>query len=140
MSATLTPAELAEIRQRAEAATPGPWNAPTDWSHYAVSSGSFRVVESANQNNAHDFTGRDLYGISRTRDAVFITHARTDIPALLAHIAEQDRVIADLRAAVEAAPCAGGCRFGISFSTQGNYSGTGEHARFCWKSRIGGGK
>lgn len=69
----MTPEQLAEIRARAEAATPGPWGA-VKWSALweirtpAVEPGVAFELDHA--------------------DAEFVSHARTDIPALLDYIEE----------------------------------------------------
>ncbi len=66
------------------AASPGPWRKCSDCDHFAVAvehkdgAYGYRVVESANQNNSRDFTGRDLYGVGNYKDADFITNARND--------------------------------------------------------------
>jgi hypothetical protein len=66
---TLTNADLAAIRERAEAASPGPWDFSTHWVWRTELDGrrakSFAIV--------HD----------NPDDARFIAHSRTDIPALL---------------------------------------------------------
>lgn len=85
MTTPLTNAELAAIRARAEAATPGPWR----W----WISNSFRRLSS-------DATGKDGDVLSGTVqrsdghpdiagsdvDKDFIAHARADVPALLAEV------------------------------------------------------
>ena len=93
----LTPEQLDEIRKRCEAATPGPWYADED---------AFII----------DDTGRCLISalsdeaFLRDEDAEFCACARTDIPALLAHIdalaAERNALaaqVAELRRALEMA-------------------------------------
>jgi len=64
----MTKQELNEIEARANAATDGPW----------MSVDSFIGVEDA-EDQAIGETGRD-------KDAVFIAHARTDVPALIAEV------------------------------------------------------
>ncbi len=79
----LTKEELEEIAKRAEAATPGPWethdeeaNVGEAWVRRAV---TFPVKS---------FSEKSIVGSSiDIATAEFIAHARTDIPALLAHIA-----------------------------------------------------
>ena len=75
----LTEKELAEIEQRTEKATPGPWSA----------------VEHGNTIKSHAIVAvnKDISivpiaaGISpKTENATFIAHSRTDIPTLLAEI------------------------------------------------------
>jgi hypothetical protein len=77
---TLTNADLAAIRERAEAASPGPWDFSTHWVWRTELDGrrarSFAIV--------HD----------NPDDARFIAHSRTDIPALLDIIEEMREVLA----------------------------------------------
>ena len=81
MSERLTDEQLAAIRARAEAATPGPWHVP------GGDDGGADWVDKAN--------GDMVCQCTSYRNAPFIAHAREDIPALLAHIdglqAEIDR-------------------------------------------------
>lgn len=73
----LTIEELAEIGTRAEAATPGPWTrAPMDCGDY---------VGEHIQAPSGTVTGESRIGVA---DSIFIAHARSDIPRLLAHIAK----------------------------------------------------
>lgn len=80
------------IRARAEAATPGPWRADSSDGH------ELDIIES----DQHYIAG-DVY---RSADAIFIHHARTDIPALLdanaALAAEVERQAEDLDESLEA--------------------------------------
>ena len=82
--------DMEAIKARETAATEGPWAYGSDWTHYCVAQvlpggnwAFLRIVESANQNSARDFSGADYYGVRRKADAEFIAHARTDIPALV---------------------------------------------------------
>lgn len=74
----MTPEELQAIRERAEAATEGPWQLVLDVhpvkgdADFIWSAGAEHPVAYSSQNNPDD----DL----------FIAHARTDIPALLAEV------------------------------------------------------
>ena len=90
---SLTP-DVAAIRARAEAATPGPWRA------------EHRHVACTDTSDELDGLGLDVYGppeasmrgmYERAGDAQFIAHARTDIPALLAHNAELEAERNELR-------------------------------------------
>lgn len=67
---------VAAIQQRAEQATPGPWKAE-DIGAGTVACGV--VAESGRVIIEHDFVAPN--------NAEFIAHARTDVPALLAHLA-----------------------------------------------------
>lgn len=93
----LTQEQIEDIRKRAEAATPGPWeigkevdgmysglntvvrttNPPTKWASRIVSVGQTR---------------RHVKGDAENNVA-FIANARQDIPELLAHIAELYKII-----------------------------------------------
>lgn len=79
----MTPERLAEIKQRAEAATPGPW------SYYKTISGDYLISLPADDDtplahipHIHLHQAKDEQG----RNATFISHARTDIPDLIAEI------------------------------------------------------
>lgn len=83
---------LAEIRSRADAATPGPWlvgGAPNaTWQQvYCPRDNNLNVVQS----------------MRGGRDASFVAHAREDIPWLLDLVRQQARVIADLQEESDAA-------------------------------------
>lgn len=94
----MTPDELAEIRAREQAATPGPWTwtagmieAPPDadggmeavlWTANIpgeYDDDDYRAALGACGNHAEEHAADNL---------AFIAHARKDVPALLAHIAE----------------------------------------------------
>lgn len=75
--------ELAAIKVRAEAATPGPWDVEpddggADWHGFATKA-SIRTA------GWSDGAGWCKYGFDAA-DATFIAHARTDVPALLAEV------------------------------------------------------
>jgi hypothetical protein len=78
----LTQEQLEAIRQRAENATPGPWETCeiSKLSHAKW----FGVLGGDSDDSLIDI-GVDTLN---ENDATFIAHARTDIPALLDHIAE----------------------------------------------------
>ena len=102
----MTDLDLAAIRERAEAATPGPWEwqPPSDeeWpiadeSLLSPGTGKYVLVG----------WGYDASGIEgETADREFIAHAREDIPALLDEI---DRLNAKLAWFETSFPCDGGC-------------------------------
>ena len=77
--------QLAEIKERCEKATPGPWK---------VVEGKSFGVQSENKNIASCF---------RTENEQFIAHSRTDIPEL---IAEVERLKAENRKIVYCGQCA----------------------------------
>jgi hypothetical protein len=84
--------KLDEIKARCEAATPGPWTPEirgnTIQSHCVVCDTIY--IEK---------TKNICSGISpKTKNAEFITHARTDIPALLSLLSERDKEITRLTA------------------------------------------
>jgi len=73
--------DLAAIRARSDAATPGPWRA----FHHATEA-------------EVSYVGADGHAVAEVRhvaDAEFIAHARTDVPALLARIAELEADLSD---------------------------------------------
>jgi len=91
----MTPEELAAIRARAEAATPGPWRGvpgryilPDDWNH---------------RYTAHQVIEGCIYNPNAENDHAFIAHAREDIPALVAEVERLQAELARLRPVVEAA-------------------------------------
>jgi hypothetical protein len=93
MTTPLTPQQLDEIEQRANAATPGPWT--TDgWEIYqgGGSSAPDLMAWAGETCRADDYDG------SRN-DADFIAHARTDVPALLAEIRRLRAEVADFKEA-----------------------------------------
>jgi hypothetical protein len=75
----LTQKQLEAIRQRVEKATPGPWK-------YSEGVGSYPATILSEKGEVVA-AGDEYYGMTEN-DANFIAHARTDIPALLDHIAE----------------------------------------------------
>jgi hypothetical protein len=68
----LTNEQLAEIRERAEAATPGPWEKEFGYG-IKITAGKTVVVD-------------EDEGVVHYHDADLITHSREDIPKLLAEI------------------------------------------------------
>lgn len=84
MTDPMTPEELQACRDRAEAATPGPWEMSRrddvmGGFDYFVEAGPLCVAVAAED-------ARPTRGMGAKRDAAFIAHARTDVPRLLATI------------------------------------------------------
>jgi hypothetical protein len=83
----MTPEQLAEIEARANAATEGPWEVDRNYPFTSDLVGIFAsdikqyVVKVADQDWEDNPTSAD--------DATFIANARTDVPALLALVREQ---------------------------------------------------
>lgn len=77
----MTPQQIAEIRERANAATEGPWRAdtatsgPDDWPIMAASTGYLSICPDCGTRGGMD-----------RPDAEFVAHAREDVPALLAEV------------------------------------------------------
>jgi Ead/Ea22-like protein len=90
----LTQEQLEAIRQRAENATPGPWETCeiSKLSHAKW----FGVLGGESDDSLIDI-GVDTLNEA---DATFIAHARTDIPALLDYIAELEAELARLKDAL----------------------------------------
>ncbi|NEA52346.1 hypothetical protein [Streptomyces sp. SID10815] len=84
MTARLSPEREAEIAARAEAAYPGPWS---EWTSGEMCDRDGLFVASV--------------ALSHPATSVFIAHARTDVPALLAELAavraERDQAVARAR-------------------------------------------
>lgn len=70
----LTLKQLKRIKARAAAATPGPWHFSKSENHVLIDHSGYRFGTSDDGENGE-----------------FIAHARTDIPALIAHINELQR-------------------------------------------------
>ena len=87
---TLTDEQLAEIRARLEAATPGPW-------HVAHTDGAVGKAEVTGEDRAGNPIWEQIH-IADTGpvDVDFIAHAPTDIAALLAEVEALNREISDL--------------------------------------------
>jgi hypothetical protein len=83
----MTPEQLKAIRERAEAATAGPWESTTPAAYEGAPDAAWLKAP----------RGTDFYtdydGGIRQADAAFIAHARADVPALLALVEQlQERV------------------------------------------------
>jgi hypothetical protein len=88
----LTQEQLEAIRQRAEHATPGPWKEDDV---------TGALVSDIGEDVAVFDAGPYIYAHDRTEaNMEFIAHARTDIPALLEHIAELEAELARLKDAL----------------------------------------
>jgi len=85
----MTPEELKAIRERAEKATPGPWEADKDLP--AVLAHSRRWDERLSMLTVNPIFGDD--GKQWRHDQQFIAHAREDIPRLLDEI---DRLLKEM--------------------------------------------
>lgn len=100
----MTGDELAAIRERVEAATPGPWAVP--------GANVFRVIapEAEHHNPTQGRTSPYPWRVicdaglwdMEAADIDFIAHARTDVPALLAEVDRQRRIISMLADACQA--------------------------------------
>lgn len=94
MNERLTDEQLAAIRERADAATPGPWATALEVDH----DGQYWVVTPPDGSVLFSVCKVGHKGELKTEeDAEFIAHARQDIPALLAHIDALTAELATLR-------------------------------------------
>jgi hypothetical protein len=86
----LTQEQLEAIRQRAEKATPGPWE--IRWGEVVTKHPDHQNVSQWYDGYSNAICslndGEYIINSNEDNDATFIAHARTDIPALLDHIAE----------------------------------------------------
>lgn len=89
----MTEADLDAIRQRVEAATPGPWIQGT-MAHLII--GGTLQEEIVACWNVREKNSLAQSFAQATNNANFIANARTDIPQLLAAIDERDKVIHDM--------------------------------------------
>jgi hypothetical protein len=94
---TTPPVDLQAIEARCEAATEGPWDVGNgtklepETSIYCDDALGTRIADA---HNSYTATSHE----QEKRNATFIAHARTDIPALLSLIREKDQVIERLEA------------------------------------------
>lgn len=97
MNERLTDEQLAAIRERADAATPGPWKVA--WDGDADPDGAWSA-EWPWLIRQDIYPGKSVANLAEveasTEDAEFIAYARTDIPALLAEIDRFKRAIREL--------------------------------------------
>lgn len=113
----LTPEELAAIRERAEKATPGPWEVQEndwrddeeEWPEVRVVAGTARRQPDGRYNCCTRSTDT-IYenescdedeGEHRYRDAIFIATSRTDIPRLLDEVERLQKFVSAVKAAYE---------------------------------------
>lgn len=101
MNGPITPAELAEIRARADAATPAPWIKPADRSHVIAPRVPVEVARTGRGiygAETYDSYGGELIGESMgTADALFVAAARVDVPRLVAEVERLQQWVADLQ-------------------------------------------
>lgn len=83
----LTNEELAQIRERVEKATKGPWETST--SGDGIKAGKYHIGVIS---KPHYFP----YGLGTKEDATFIAHAREDIPKLLAEVERLKSVVSEI--------------------------------------------
>lgn len=100
----LTPERLAEIRERVEGASEGPWIHYTPNPRHSLSSS---VLSEPLDSDPLAVSSEVAEGVAK-RDGAFIAHARTDVPDLLAAVQRLGRLhqgqaehIVGLRAEVE---------------------------------------
>lgn len=102
----ITAAEVAAIRRRAEAATPGPWHVRNGYYFFeqipypAVEAAGWVVamLDEGNQMKPPtDDIGRESQRVTAA-NAEFIAHARTDIPALCDALEAREKQLAALQA------------------------------------------
>ncbi len=82
--------DLDAIRARADAATPGPWDCERPNQAYRIYELSSQSPQGLNETLA------EISGFNASADAEFITHARTDIPALLAEVDQLRKIVSDV--------------------------------------------
>jgi hypothetical protein len=94
-----TPEQLAEIKERAEKATPGPWiwsfQIEPDIPSYPLYEDSDGLLSASKQITVLDASAGEMSGFIdiREEDREFICCARQDIPALLEHIEELEKQV-----------------------------------------------
>lgn len=95
--------KLAEIKSRAEAATPGPWRHWPEAGDIEITTDGFKepIVSKVRPRLGW---GENIYVDNQEPDAEFIAHAREDIPALVAaleaaeaELTRQDTIIANVK-------------------------------------------
>lgn len=84
----LTEERIAEIRARAEAATPGPWKAgKDDFTKNIIEAVKDRGTIIVQRRDDHNMFWNSIIPLKQTfSDADFIAHAREDVPALLEEV------------------------------------------------------
>ncbi|MDQ0297724.1 hypothetical protein J2S78_000132 [Salibacterium salarium] len=78
-NSTLTNTELTQIRERTDNAAPGPWEIGRKSPNGANNIGTLNGILTAQT--------------TKDENAVFIANARADVPNLLSHIAQQEKII-----------------------------------------------
>ena len=76
----LTDKKIAEIRERCEAASPGPWISYIEGRDHTSGSDFIMIGEGGNRSEDIELTG------ATKADQDFIAHARQDVPTLIAEI------------------------------------------------------
>ena len=89
----LTPEELKAIRERCEAARPGPWSVSSLGRDVLAT----HVTKGPRMMRVRRPILRTFSNPINKSDVEFAAHARSDIPALLAHAKAQDAIIQQLR-------------------------------------------
>lgn len=97
---TITKERLAEIKARAEAATPGPWE-PFEWYH--SDDGGWAAVgpHHVDVDGYEPDEPGSLIHERATLDAAFISAARTDVPDLVAEVERLRELISDIEAGAD---------------------------------------
>lgn len=130
---TLTPARLAEIRARAEKATPGPWK----WANHDCAGGLTEWIEGPDGKCVPGIALFDcFYFEPQGSNAAFIAHARTDIPALLSAVEALQAEVAtarDTAAREMREACAAACDID---GTYGPASGWTEEQAGWWDTGV----
>jgi len=81
----MTDEELAAIRDRLTAATPGPWGFA--WGQRGGDEGDWREIYACDdQRLVIGTTGYETGGVARQEDAIFVRHAPEDMAVLLAEV------------------------------------------------------
>lgn len=86
----LSPAELEAIRQRCEAARPGPWESFIEGRDHTSGSSFIRVGEGSSRGEDIELTG------ATDADQDFIAHARQDVVGLLGEVARLRTLLDEL--------------------------------------------
>lgn len=85
----MTPEEIAEIERLANAATPGPWESPTDGHAVIVEGSRGKVGYPPSEGTIASLNdGEYIENHSATQDAAFIAASRAAVPALCAALRE----------------------------------------------------
>ncbi len=98
MDATMTPQRLAEIEARLEGVTPGPWRVDPRYSCDVQSGdGAVEIASSATDETQGPYPGGAALPPEKEWDAnaLFIAHARQDVPDLLAYVRLLEGLVSD---------------------------------------------